>query len=240
MSGCLVNKNGWYYMVIYHRDENGKSKSKWKRTGLRVKGNKKAAQEMLENTIKQLENVDLNTADILFSDYMVKWIDGIAYDIQQSTLRGYRGNIKNHIVPYFAAKRKKLIDLKVRDLETFYAHLRSKNLSAQTIRNNHAVISKALNDALRTDMIAKNPAQYAKRPKVTPYIGEYRNPTELSNLIALFENTPVFNAIKFDAIYGLRRSELLGLCWDAVDFQKNQFVVRRAFIQGTGENYLKN
>ena len=106
MSGCLVNKNGWYYMVIYHRDENGKSKSKWKRTGLRVKGNKKAAQEMLENTIKQLENVDLNTADILFSDYMLKWIDGIAYDIQQSTLRGYRGNIKNHIVPYFAANQK--------------------------------------------------------------------------------------------------------------------------------------
>ena len=48
------------------------------------------------------------------------------------------------------------------------------------------------------------------------------------------------NIIKLISVYGLRRSEALGLCWDKVDFEKNQFTICRAKIQDNGGDYLKD
>ena len=240
MSGSLQEKSGMYYIVQYIRDENGKSKQVWKSTGLKVEGNRETAEKLLAESIAKCDDITVNTANLLFSDYLFSWIKQVSFELQKSTIRGYKGCLNNHIIPYFKSQQIKLVDLKIRDLEAFYSHLRNKGLSPQTIRNHHAVIAKALNDAVRLELITRNPAPYAKKPKVTPYVGEYRNLMELSELTALFSDTPIYNAVKFAAIYGLRRSELLGLCWDAIDFPKNQFVIRRTLIQGEHENYLHN
>lgn len=55
----------------------------------------------------------------------------------------------------------------------------------------------------------------------------------------LIKGCEIEYVVKLICTYGLRRSEALGLCWDKVDFDKNQFTICRAMIQGK-KNYLKN
>ncbi len=48
VAGHLQQKKGYWYIVLTYTDENGKPASKWKSTGLKVKGNKRNAEKLLE------------------------------------------------------------------------------------------------------------------------------------------------------------------------------------------------
>lgn len=241
MTGSLQIKNKKYYMVIHYIDESGKRKNKWISTNLSAKGNKKAALAMLDKWLTDHKGCDISYAGISFADYLTQWIETVKPELQPSTIRGYMGNLKNHILPYFRNRKVKLSELKIIDLENFYNFLLSdaKKLSAQSVRHNHRVISKALNDALRHDLILSNPAVLAKLPKQKKFVASFLNISQLHTLVELFENAKAQSVVKFISTYGTRRSEALGLCWDKVDFDNDQFTICRAFIQGSGGNYLK-
>ena len=242
MTGSLQTKNGRIYMVIHYKDANGKYKNKWIATHMPVKGNMKAAKAMLEKWLYEHQDCDMNYNNVLFADYLQKWITSVEGDLERSTVRGYREKLKNHIIPYFKNRKIKLIDLKIRDLESFYwDHLSNdKKLSPQTVRHCHRIISKAINDAIRQEMISSNPASLAKCPKVHNHNAKFLNLAQIKQLIELFSGTPIEYIVKLISVYGLRRSEALGLCWDKVDFEKNQFTICRAKIQDKGGDYLKD
>ncbi len=242
MTGSLQTKNGRIYMVIHYKDVNGKPKNKWIATHLLAKGNMKAAKGMLEKWLREHQDCDMNCNNLQLADYLQKWIDSVQSNLERSTVRGYREKLKNHIIPYFKDRQIKLIDLKIRDLETFYWDhlLNDKKLSPQTVRHCHRIISTALNDAIRKEMISSNPASLAKCPRVPKYDAKFLNLSQIQQLVELFVGTPIEDIVKLISIYGLRRSEALGLCWDKVDFEKNQFTICRTKIQATGGDYLKD
>lgn len=242
MTGSLQIKNNKYYAVLNVIGDDGKRKQKWIATNLEVKGNKKKAAKILERLLEEYDERNHNYEDVLLADYLTDWLERVRHNIEPSTYRGYSGNLRNHIYPYFMRRRIKLNDLRPYHLEDFYAHLMSeKNLSSQSVRHNHRLLSKALNDALRHDIIPSNPTQRVVLPKVKKFVGSFLNPEQLQHLLTLFEDTEVKDAVAFIATYGMRRSEALGLCWDKVDFNNNQFVIARAMIQN-GEHgyYLKD
>ena len=241
MTGSIQPKSGRLYMVIHYKDNNGKSKNEWIPTHLPIKGNMKTAKAMLEKWLHEHRNCDMNSASLLLSDYLESWINSVQFDLQPSTFRGYKGNLSNHIIPYFREKKIKLIDLKIRDLEMFYSNvlLIEKKLSPQSVLHCHRIISKALNDAIRQEIIPSNPASLAKCPKVNKHVPTFLNISQVKEIMRLFKNTPIEHVVNFICTYGLRRSEALGLCWDKVDFDNNQFTICRAKIQNTGGDYLK-
>ena len=242
MNGSLQIKNDKYYIVSSYKDIDGKYKTKWISTNLPVKGNKKAAQEMLNKWCLEHSQCNMAYANVMFADYLERWIKDASAHIQRSTLRGYKSNLKNHILPYFRNTGVKLVDLKIRDLERFYNYLSSeeKSLSPQSVRHCHRIISKSLNDAIRLEIISSNPATLARLPKLNRFVGTFLNMEQLQELVKLFRGKAVEPVVKFICTYGLRRSEALGLCWDKVDFNNNQFTVCRTMIQGDGENYIKD
>lgn len=242
MTGSLQIKNNKYYAVLNVIGDDGKRKQKWIATNLEVKGNKKKAAKILERLLEEHDERNHHYEDVLLADYLTDWLERVRHTIEPSTYRGYSGNLRNHIHPYFMRRRIKLNELCPYHLEDFYAHLMSeKNLSSQSVRHNHRLLSKALNDALRHDIISSNPTQRVVLPKVKKFVGSFLNPEQLQHLLTLFEDTEVKEAVAFIATYGMRRSEALGLCWDKVDFNNNQFVIARAMIQN-GEHgyYLKD
>lgn len=243
MTGSLQIKNNKYYAVLNIVGTDGKRKQKWISTDLAIKGNKKRAAKILEKLLEEYDERNISYDNVLLTDYLNDWIKRVKNNLEPSTYRGYMGNLKNHILPYFNKRRIKLIELKPYHLEDFYAYLMSdeKKLSAQTVRHNHRIISKALNDALRHETIKSNPAQRASVPKIKKYIGTFLNPEQLQELVTLFRGTEIEYAVAFIVTYGLRRSEALGLCWSKVDFNNNLFTVSRAMIQqGKGGYYLKD
>ena len=94
----------WYAMLNYN-DENGKRKAKWIATCLEVKGNKKRAEALLmeqrhlhEQKLSEIpvENKD----DILFADYMIKWLSIAKTSIAVPTYASYSLMVNSIIVPY--------------------------------------------------------------------------------------------------------------------------------------------
>ncbi len=242
MTGSLQVKNNRYHMVISYIDKDGKRKNRWKSTGLKVKGNKTKAQEMLDQYLSEHKGCDFDTANLQLANYLEHWMGTVEPNLRPSTIRGYRDKLKNHILPYFRSKRIKLAELRLHHLESFYSYLQQgdKPLSVTSVRHCHRLLSKALNDAVRHEYINVNPAERVQLPKQPKYEAKFLNYTQLKELIALFDGDVLQPVVRFLSFYGVRRSEALGLCWDMVDFEKNQFTIARTMLQAEHENCLES
>ena len=106
VAGHLQEKKGYYYMVLSYRNAMGNRKTKWFPTKLPVKGNKKRAEAMLMELRKTFEPEDKPISDdILFSDFMLQWLEVVKPTIAITTYSSYSNMVKSVIAPYFKKKR---------------------------------------------------------------------------------------------------------------------------------------
>ena len=146
VAGHLQEKNDFYYIVLSYKDAAGKRKTKWEATGLSVKRNKKKAEALL---LERRRNFMVSTApaeirlddDILFSDFMLKWLEVTKSTIQITTYASYQGMVERVIVPYFRKRGIKLVDLKATDLQDFYTK-QLERVKANSVIHYHASINK--------------------------------------------------------------------------------------------------
>ena len=237
ITGSVQPKNGKLYLVINLYDENGKRCPKWKSTGLPERGNKRLAEKMLAETLADYNKQGAIYCNISVADYFSHWITTVKSEVRQNTYRNYLGNMKNHIIPYFRAKRIALQDLRASHIEAYYNSKLQGTLSKTTIKHHHQNIGRALADAVRLGLIPTNPATAARTPKPDKYVANFLNPTEINKLIALFENTVIKIPVALCAVYGFRRSEVLGLKWGKVDFEKRTLTIAETLQQNTGGDY---
>ncbi len=73
--------------------------------------------------------------------------------------------------------------------------------------------------------------EQADRPKATQYIGSYYTAAELKELLDKAEVDPIYIVILLAAYFGLRRSEVIGLKWDAVDFENKTVRISHKVIK---------
>ena len=91
-------------------------------------------------------------------------------------------------------------------------------MSPNTVLRHHAVIHKALGDAVRKELLVSNPAALAWRPSKEAFITTPYSASELNQLFEVIKGHELEVLIKLTAFYGLRRSEELGLKWKVCDF----------------------
>ena len=101
-----------------------------------------------------------------------------------------------------------------------------KSVSPGTVIHYHANIHKALKYAVKMDLIPFNPADKVERPKKQRYIADYYRQEELERLLEASKDHPYSLLIQMTAFYGLRRSEALGLKWDAIDFERDTITIK--------------
>lgn len=231
IAGHLQIKNDNYYMVLNYTDANGKRRQPWIPTGLPAKGNKRRAEKLLLDTRKSFvppivskENEDISS-DMLFADYMELWLEIIRSSVEKTTFSSYTQMVKRKIAPYFRKTGVKLGELQARHIQSFYLY-ELKTVSASTVIHEHANIHKALKYAVKMDLIPYNPADKVERPKKQKYIADYYRLEELEQLFEATKDHPYSLLIQITAFYGLRRSEALGLRWDAIDFERNTITIR--------------
>ena len=230
VAGRLQEKNGFYYMVLSYTDANGKRKQPWVSTGLPVKGNKKRAEEMLSELRqsfappKVVKTGELSP-NMLFSDYMLHWLKIIRSAVQETTWSSYCFNVKDHIVPYFEAAEITLGELRASHIQSFYLH-ELETLKATSVLRFHANLHKALKYAVKLDLIPGNPVDKVERPKAEKYLASYYTAEELEQLFEAARGHKLELIIQFAAFYGLRRGEVLGLRWEAVDFEAGTLTIR--------------
>ena len=231
IAGHLQIKNDNYYMVLNYTDANGKRRQPWIPTGLPAKGNKRRAEKLLLDTRKSFvppvvskENEDISS-DMLFADYMELWLEIIRSSVEKTTFSSYTQMVKGKIVPYFRNTGLTLDGIQAKHIQSFYLH-ELKTVSPGTVIHYHANIHKALKYAVKMDLIPFNPADKVERPKKQRYIADYYRQEELERLLEASKDHPYSLLIQMTAFYGLRRSEALGLKWDAIDFERDTITIK--------------
>ena len=242
ITGSLQKKKGLYYAVLNLYDDYGKRKPKWIPTGYPIKGNKKKAEEKLEQFKIEYEqkskiqlrdpNIYDKYKNILFCDYMLEWLEKQKGKVEQTTYIGYEQVIKGRLYKYFKAKKIKLVDLKPKHIQDFFDLLFSEGLSGNTIKHYRANISKALKSAVITEIIDSNPATKLEPIKVKEYTADYYTQDELLNLMEIIETTPIELPVIIAGVYGLRREEVIGLKWNAIDFKDKTLTIRHTVGRG--------
>ena len=119
MTGSLQVKNGKYYMVL-NSTENGKRKQKWLSTGLTEKGNKRRAEQMLREALRQHEvQSGIVKSEVLFSDYIRIWLTDAKRKVDLVTYQGYEVLVNSQVFPYFSKSGVKLQDVTVDVLQNY-------------------------------------------------------------------------------------------------------------------------
>lgn len=134
--------------------------------------------------------------------------------------------IKARIRPYFAPLGLQLREVTPQHIEDFYQSILADDCTTNTVIHYHAIIRKALQTAVKKDILLKNPADKVERPKKQKFIADYYRLEELEQLFEATKDHPFSLLIQMTAFYGLRRSEALGLRWDAIDFERNTITIR--------------
>lgn len=241
MTGSLQEKNGKYYVVLNTRDSNGKRKPKWISTGLDVKGNKRIAEQILREKIKEYElRENLIHTDVLFSDYVLYWLNLIENSVDTITHQGYKSVANAHIVPYFKNKGIKLADIKRNHIQE-YIDVKSKSgrldgkggLSPKTMKTHRLIIQLVCKEAIKNDLISKNPCEFVVMPKQQRREPDFYSNDELQIMFNELRNEHIYPLLYFTVLYGLRRSEVLGLKWDSVNFDNNIITIKHTVVRFT-------
>lgn len=231
VAGHLREQNGYYQMILSFKDSTGKRKTKSISTFLPVKGNKRKAEKMLDEARKSYEGdllkAEKPTESILFTDFMREWLGMIKSSVEMSTYGSYSFIVEKRIIPYFEDKNILLTELTPTDIQRYYTHcLLAEHVSANTVIHRHANIHKALKYAFKVGLIPYNPADRVERPRKNSFSSGVYGDKELEDLFVAAKGTKLELAVILGAFYGLRRSEIVGLKWDAIDFEKKRFSIQ--------------
>ena len=242
VAGHLQEKNGYYYAVLNYREEGtGKRRQPWIPTGLPVKGNKKKAEQKLMEIRMDFEPPKAPVAaaavgglspDMLFADFLLSWLDIVKGTNALTTYSAYKLNVEKHIEPYFRQLGVSLAELEARHIQAYYL-TRIQATSGSTVRREHANIHKALEHAVMMDLIPYNPCNKTQPPKNNDYVAHFYNAEQLELLFEITKDHKLGLLFQIAGFYGMRRGEILGLKWDAIDFESNTFVIRHTVTQTT-------
>ncbi len=250
MTGSLQIKNNKYYLVL-NTYENGKRKPKWIATELAAKGNKTRAQKLLRDTIKEYEQAEearaeqeANRSLMPFTEAIRLWyedkISDFEHPIDEVTKQGYDTLMKNHVYPYFREKGFRLCEITKDNLQEYISE-KAKNgklngkggLAPRSLKLIKNIVNQTLQFCVAEGMIPSNPCQFVKLPACQRYEAKFYTKSQIDELLEKIKSEPLYPLIRLTALYGLRRSEALGLCWDCVNFEAETITIRRTVSKVT-------
>lgn len=226
IKGCLY-KNGtnWACKFRVWDDSKKKYKQITRSTGVQIDyGSERKlvmsenkARKVMEEIIAKYQNTTCY-GDMLVSDFVGQWLKEHSADLQSTTSYQYRKMYEKHIKPYWDNQNIILRDLDVDDLNTFYRSKEKAGLSPNTVTKFHTMLYTALKYACNHGHIRYNVATCAKLPKTKHPKHSYYTDAEMRKLIDVVNGTTIEVPVILACTLGLRRSEIIGLRWSAIDF----------------------
>ena len=106
----------------------------------------------------------------------------------------------------------------------FYSEMLRK-VKPNTVIHYHAIIHSALKYAVKTDMLVQNVVDKVDRPKKNSFQPVFLSAEEMQKMFEALRGTKLELPVLVAAFYGFRRGEVLGLKWDAIDFERGTISV---------------
>lgn len=248
LNGCLAEKKNKYHAVLDLMDAvTGKRKRKWFALGIEVadskgrelKRNRKQAEDRL-NELRVSYDPTVEQADALLTEWVREWLKHRRGKIEDTTLECYELYADAHIFPYFEPRKLKLSEVQPRHIEAFYMYLFKEGrkdgkggLCVKTIKKIAVVLSGTFQYAMKNRAVTSNPVTLAEYPMETrpDYEGDYLTLEQTQQILSAVKGTEMEPVVILAANYGLRRGEILGLKWCAVDFDNAMLTIQDTVTQ---------
>jgi integrase len=216
MKGHIRERSpGRWAIVIDVRDpQTGKRKRRWHSFA----GTKRQAQVKCAELVAVASRGDyIEPSKAAVAELVRARIDQweAAGDISARTAQRYRQLAEHQIVPHLGAKV--LRKLRPLDIEAWHTALRA-TVAANTIGSAHRVLSKALRDAAKNDLVSRNVCREQAAPKTERI--EQAIVREVPALVAKLQGWPHGTMAMIALFGGLRLGEVLALRWNNVDLDR--------------------
>ena len=167
--------------------------------------------------------------------WLTEWLEGIRGEVSRATYEGYKRDVNYHIIPELG--RRKLRELSATDIRRLYRKMSDKGLKNRSLEYCHRTLRKALKAALAERKIQFDPSEGIKPLKTVVGAREESKALCPTQAKALLEAA---KGVRMEGFYilalhtGMRRGELLGLKWNAVDLEAGTVKVRHSLdVDGT-------
>lgn len=252
----LKSGKSYYYVRLSYKDaRTGQWKTKALATKLEVKNNKKKAESMINTFVEQYayleelpdEHSVFVNPDSLLIDYMDSWLKDKKSDLKDSTYEGYAFRV-NCIKRYFENKSTKVTDVTPKMIDTYFKYClkygktnqktkEREPLSVRSVRSYKSILYAVFNQAVIDGLIRFNPVSgikvHGKQNKEYNEEMLFLTEEEIADMLKfLSKEYPRLLGIAFmGAYYGLRRSEIVGLKWDAIDRDKKTISIKHTVVR---------
>lgn len=234
----IIKRKKKFSVVYTYTDENGNKRQKWETFETNADAKKRKAQVEYEQETGTFIVPTAKTVQDLLEEYMS--IYGVN-TWAMSTYESRRNLVFNYITPIIGDMKledvsPRVMDqyyrdlLKVRAVSSKYNKARTEFLTAHTIREIHKTLRNAFNQAVKWEMMSRNPVEHATLPKAESKPRDIWTAETLLKALDACDDDILRLAINLAFSCSLRMGELLGLTWDCVDISPDSIEAGRASI----------
>ena len=236
MTYTVLQRNGKYKAIVREKGLD----DKWHQhiISLESTGKRAAKIEAAEKVKAYLDEKEESSKQKLSLGSLIRdYIESTT--ITPMTRYNYLNIVNSHINPYFGDRN--FDKLTANDFSLYYKDLvETKNLSAKSVSKHHGLIHAAYEYAIDGNLITKNPSDRAKKPRVIKKEPSAYSLEEYSKLFVAAKESKIFPEIVLAMVYGLRRSEILGLRWSCIDWEKGKIEVSMSVTKVKGEWFFND
>jgi integrase len=170
-------------------------------------------------------------------EYLEKWLADYAKpNLSPRGFERYESICRVHLIPSLGGIP--LTQLRPEHLQKHYTAKLNNGLSALTVRYHHTVIHKALQTAVKWGLVNRNVADGADVPRARHNEMQTWDEYDITRFLDTAKDS-LYYALFHTALFtGMRRSELLGLQWQGIDFIFSQVYVKRSLHHLQDGSYI--
>jgi len=203
-----------------------------------IRGNKKDAESYLNTTLTQISaGTFVEPVNLTVDEYLDKWLATAAKArLRERTHNDYSEKLKRYVRPLIGTL--KLTDLRSLDVQLIYAAMSQRDLSPRTVRYTHTIFSSALRQAVRWNMLARNPCMGVELPRMKHKEMQALSPEEAGRFLSKARDDEYGVLFAFALATGMRPEEYLALKWPDIDLEARTAVVTRTLVWRKGGGWF--
>ena len=160
------------------------------------------------------------------AQFLTDWLENSQkQSVRPRTYERYEELVRLHIVPVLG--RYELQKLSAQHLQAFYAKKSEEGLSATTINHFHNVLHKALDTAVKWNLVARNVCDLVSPPRRKRFEVHPLTLGQVHKLLSVIDGHEMEALFKLALATGLKRGELMGLKWQDINLDAGVLQVRR-------------
>ncbi len=243
-------KSKYWYCVAYWTDERGEQRFKERSSKLEhEKNTKRKAEAMLKTFVLEVEeelnkaaeskaeNAFHNIEMMNLAAYALLWLNTIEGSVDEVTFEWYSNIINKHIVPYFTLHKVLVGEVSQEILQAYFNEKKKSGklhgkggLAPTTLKSHKTVLGEILKMAY-TAHGKFNPIQNVRIPRKQSNTASFYSTQQCNELLEAIKDDSIYWLVKATLLLGLRRSEVLGLQWDAIDFENQTIEIKRTVVR---------